>query len=90
MVSCKDAGKSLVDFTNDVGIPERLITDGAMEFTGHNTKFVKEARCMHIQLHTTEQVSKNQNFAAESEIEAVHEQETGAKMIVGLQSCIRE
>ena len=68
MISCKDAGKSLVDFTNDVGILEHLIMDGAMEFTGHNTKFVKEAQCMYIQLHTTEQGHKNQNYAAESEI----------------------
>jgi hypothetical protein len=32
-----DAGKSLVDFTDDVGIPERLVTDGATEFTGRHT-----------------------------------------------------
>jgi len=43
MTSRKDAGKSLVDFTDDVGIPERLITDGATEFTGRHTEFVKEA-----------------------------------------------
>jgi hypothetical protein len=30
----KDAGKSLVDFTDDVGIPERLVTDGVTEFMG--------------------------------------------------------
>jgi hypothetical protein len=44
MTSRKDAGKSLVDFTDDVGIPERLVTDGATEFTGRHTEFViKEA-----------------------------------------------
>ena len=43
MISRKDAGKSLIDFTDDVGIPERLITDGATELTGRNTEFVKEA-----------------------------------------------
>ena len=68
MISRKDAGKSLIDFTDDVGIPECLITDGATEFTGRNTEFVKEAQCMCIQLHTTEQGRKNQNYAAESEI----------------------
>ena len=36
MMSHKDAGKSLIEFTDDVGIPERLITDGAMEFTGRH------------------------------------------------------
>ena len=68
MISCKDAGKSLIDFTDDVRIPERLIMDGATEFTGCNTEFVKEAQQMCIQLHTTEQGHKNQNYAAESEI----------------------
>jgi hypothetical protein len=38
MTSRKDAGKSLIDFTDDVGIPERLVTDGATEFTGRHTK----------------------------------------------------
>jgi Reverse transcriptase (RNA-dependent DNA polymerase) len=68
MSSRKDAGQSLIEFTDDVGIPERLVTDGATEFTGRHTAFVKEARRMRIQLHTTEQGRKNQNYAAESEI----------------------
>jgi hypothetical protein len=42
----KDAGKSLIEFTDNVGIPERLVTDGATEFTGRHTEFVKEARRM--------------------------------------------
>jgi hypothetical protein len=33
----KDAGKTLVDFTDDVGILERLVTDGAIEFTGRHS-----------------------------------------------------
>jgi hypothetical protein len=58
----------LVDFTDDVRIPERLVTDGATEFTGH-TEFVKEAQRMRIMmLHTTKQGWKNQNQAAEREI----------------------
>jgi DNA-binding transcriptional regulator PaaX len=61
-------GKSLIDFTDDVGIPERLVTDGATEFTGRHTEFVKEAHRMRIMLHTTEQGRKNQNHAAEREI----------------------
>jgi hypothetical protein len=68
MTSRKDAGKSLIEFTDDVGIPERLVTDGATEFTGRHTEFVKEARRMRIMLHTTEQGRKNQNHAAEREI----------------------
>ena len=68
MTSRKDAGKSLIDFTDDVGIPEQLVTDGATEFTGRHTEFIKEARRMRIKLHTTEQGRKNQNHAAEREI----------------------
>jgi hypothetical protein len=34
MMSSKDADKSLIDFTDDVGIPECLITNGVTEFTG--------------------------------------------------------
>ena len=69
MISRKDAGKSLIDFTDDVGIPDRLVTDGATEFTGRHMEFVKEARRMRIMLHTTEQGRKNQNHgAAEREI----------------------
>jgi hypothetical protein len=68
MTSRKDAGKSLIEFTDDVGIPERLVTDGATEFTGRHTEFVKEARHMRILLHTTEQGRKNQNHQAEREI----------------------
>jgi Reverse transcriptase (RNA-dependent DNA polymerase) len=68
MESRKDAGKSLVDFTDDVGVPELLLTDGASEFTGKNTEFVKEARRMRIKLLNSEQGRKNQNHAAEREI----------------------
>ena len=65
MTSRKDAGKSLIEFTDDVGIPERLIKDGAMEFTGPHMEFVKEAWRIRIMLHTSEQGRKNQNHAAE-------------------------
>ena len=68
MTSRKDAGKSLIDFTDDVGILKWLIMDGAAEFTGRHTEFVKEARRMRIMLQTTEQGCKNQNHAAKREI----------------------
>ena len=41
MKARSDAGQSLVDFTYDVGIPERLVTDGAGEFTGKGKQLVK-------------------------------------------------
>jgi hypothetical protein len=68
MTSRKEAGKSLIDFTDDVGIPERLVTDGATEFTGRHTELMKEARRMCIMLHTTEQGRKNHNHVTEREI----------------------
>ena len=43
MTARSESGQSLVDFTEDVGIPEHLVTDGAGEFTGRATEFVKEA-----------------------------------------------
>jgi hypothetical protein len=42
--------------------------DGATEFTGKHTDFIKQARPMQIKLHTAEQGRKNQNHAAEWEI----------------------
>ena len=68
MTARSDAGQSLVDFTDDVGIPERLVTVGAGEFTGKGKQFVKEACLMRIQLHTIKKVQKNQNYAAERKI----------------------
>ena len=41
MKELSDAGQSLVDLTDDVGIPERLVTDGAEEFTSKGKQFVK-------------------------------------------------
>ena len=63
-----DAGQSLVDFTDDVGIPDLLVMDGAGEFTGKGKQFMKEVCRMRIQLHTSKQVWKNQNHAGERDI----------------------
>jgi hypothetical protein len=59
MTSRKDARKSLINFTDGVGIPEWLITDGETKLTGRHTKFVKEAQRMCIMLHMTKQGRKN-------------------------------
>jgi hypothetical protein len=67
MASQKEAVESLIDFTDDVGIPEMLVMDGATEFTGKHTDFIKQARQMRIKLHTAEQGRKNQNHVAEQE-----------------------
>jgi hypothetical protein len=67
MTSHKEAAKLLIDFMDDV-VPEMLMTDGATEFTGRHTDFIKQALQMRIKLHTAEQGRKNQNHAAEREI----------------------
>ena len=63
-----DAAESLIDFTDDVGIPEVLMTDQAAELSKPMTDFVKETRRMRIRLLHSEQGRKNQNHAAEREI----------------------
>ena len=63
-----DAGQLLFDFTDYVGIPEHLVTDGAGEFISKEKQFVKEGRRMRIQFHTSKQGRKNQNHAAERNI----------------------
>jgi hypothetical protein len=43
MTSQKEAAELLIDFTDDVGMPETLVTNGATEFTGKHTDFIKQA-----------------------------------------------
>jgi hypothetical protein len=42
MASQKEAVELLIDFTDDVSIPETLVTDSATEFTGKHTDFIKK------------------------------------------------
>jgi hypothetical protein len=51
MASQKEAVESLIDFSDDVVILEILVMDGATEFTGKQTDFIKQARQMQIKLH---------------------------------------
>ena len=46
----REAGQSQIDFTDDVGLHETLLTDGSGELTCRNTEFVKHASHMHMQL----------------------------------------
>ena len=63
-----NGNESFADFTDDIGIPETLVTDGAGKFTGPATLFVREARKMWIRLFTAEQGHHDQNHPAEREI----------------------
>ena len=64
----REAGYSLIDFTDNVGVYETLLTDGSGEFTGWNTEFVKHAKRIQTKLQNSEQGRHNQNHAAEHEI----------------------
>ena len=68
MLTKANAGNSIIDFTDDVGIPQVLMTDLASEFSGQHTEFVKHCRRMRIQLNHKEKGRYNQNHAAEREI----------------------
>ena len=41
IIAWREAGQSLTDFTDNIGVPETLLTDVAGGFTGYNTEFVK-------------------------------------------------
>ena len=68
MVSKKVVGQALSDFTDDVGIPDKLIHDGAAEMTGRNTDFQRDVRRLKIMTQVTEQGCHNQNHRAEGDI----------------------
>jgi hypothetical protein len=93
MASPKEAAESLIDFTDDVIISETLVTDGATEFTGKHTDFIKQARRMWIKLHTAEQGRKNQNHAAKWKMDfyqnvGSYAEEECLFLVVGLWSSI--
>jgi hypothetical protein len=42
MTSQKEVMESLIDFTDDASIPEKLVMDGATKFTGKHTDFIEQ------------------------------------------------
>ena len=68
MVSKSQIGQSLTHFSDDIGIPDTLYTNGALEATGPRTDFANEVNRLKIRLSRTEPGRSNQNFAAEREI----------------------
>ncbi len=59
---------ALTGFTNDVGIPDMLLSDGAAEVTGQHTDFMKEVNRLKIRLRRSEAGLSNQNYAVERDI----------------------
>jgi hypothetical protein len=46
--------QALTEFTDDVGIPDNLTSDGAPEIVGRNTEFTKEVNRMKIRMRRAE------------------------------------
>ena len=60
--------QALTEFSDDVGIPDSLMTDGAPELVGPKTEFMKEVNRLKIRMRRSEVGRSNQNYAAEREI----------------------
>jgi hypothetical protein len=61
-----ETGESLQVFSEDVGLPRKLIFDGAAEQMGFNTDFMKRIRWSHIKWKCTEPHSPWQNRAEDA------------------------
>jgi Reverse transcriptase (RNA-dependent DNA polymerase) len=68
MTSKSRVGITLTEFSDDVGIPDSLTSDGAMEMVGPKTEFTKEVNRLKVRLKRAEVGRSNQNYAAEREI----------------------
>jgi hypothetical protein len=68
MVSKAHVAITLTEFSDDVGIPDSLTSDGAMEVVGPKTDFMKEVHRLKVRLKRAETGRSNQNYAAEREI----------------------
>ena len=71
MVLRSMAGDSLCQFSQDIGIPDCLITNLAGEHTGKCTELMQQVRCLDIDLTWSEKGCKNQNHKSEWEIRMI-------------------
>ena len=60
IMALREAGQSIIDFNDNVGVPEMLLTEGAGAFTGRITDFLKHAGLMGMQLHNSKKGKHNQ------------------------------
>ena len=63
MDSKSKAGDALRVFCEEFGVPDRLVSDGSKEQTGHKTEFIKTVRKNNITHHVIEPERHNQNPA---------------------------
>jgi hypothetical protein len=69
MTSKAKVGVTLTEFSDDVGIPDSLTSDRAMEVVGPKTEFtMKEVNRLKVRLKQAEVGRSNQNYGAELEI----------------------
>jgi hypothetical protein len=68
MTSKSRVGITLTEFSDDVGIPDSLTSDGAPEMVGPKTDFMKEVNRLKVRLKRAEVGRSNQSCAAEREI----------------------
>ena len=68
MTTRSHVGRTLTEFTDDIGIPDLLWSYGTPEMTGNNTEFVREANRLKIRRRITKRGRSNQNHASEQEI----------------------
>jgi hypothetical protein len=64
----KDSYKALEEMERDVGTPQDLVADLAPELSGHKTKWMETASKYGVHMRWSEKGRKNQNHAAEGEI----------------------
>ena len=60
--------QALTEFTDNVGTPDTLLSDGAAEVSGQHTDFMKKVNRLKIRLRRSEAGRSNQNYAAKREI----------------------
>ena len=64
----REVGKSIIDFTDNVGVTEKIITDGAGEFIGWNTELLNTLGGRTCSYRIRNKVGTTKNHAAEREI----------------------
>ena len=68
LIATRDnAGRTLGDFAQDVGIPDYLTGDLAGELSGPHTKFMRHVRNLRVKMHWAEKGRHNQNHHVERE-----------------------
>ena len=68
VASRKESGDTLRKFADDVGIPDRLRTDLALELSGKNTELQAQARKLNVDLTHSEAEKSKHNHAEDRDI----------------------